>query len=87
MVTVAFKNGKEKRFENESEARQYEKKSHQKISSVKADDIINNEALNGVFTFSDAEMIKKLFEGLNPTSKKDRINKTQFQVTQRRIKK
>jgi hypothetical protein len=87
MVTVAFKNGKEKRFDNEAEARQYERKSHQKILSVKADDIINNEALNGVFTFSDAEMIKKLFDGLNPTSKKDRTNKSQFQVTKRRIKK
>jgi hypothetical protein len=87
MITAIFKNGKEKRFNTEYEARQYEKKSHQKILSVKADDIINNEALNGVFTFSDAEMIEKLFEVLNPTSKKDRINKSQFQVTKRRIKK
>jgi hypothetical protein len=87
MVTVAFKNGKEKRFNTESEARQYERKSHQKILSVKSDDIINNEALNGVFTFSDAEMIKKLFDGLNPTSKKDKPNESQFQITKRRIKK
>ena len=85
MITAIFKNGKEKRFNTESEARQYEKKSHQKILSVKADDIINNEALNGVFTASDKEMIRKLFEGFNTTSTKDKINKSQFQVTERRV--